>query len=89
MPVGYQYVIRSSDTVEALGTMPLKDDDQARLFGAGVIRDLIENAATRYAGYTMDIIQGERAVASIPFGDGEVECCSKQQAVRSRAATIS
>ena len=89
MPVGYQYVIHSSDTVEALGTMPLEDDDEARLFGAGVIRDLIENAATRYAGYTMDIIQGERAVASIPFGDGEAECWPKQQAVRSRAATIS
>jgi hypothetical protein len=31
------------------------------------IRDLMGNAAARYAAYTMDIIQGERAVASIPF----------------------
>jgi hypothetical protein len=48
--------------------MPLRDDDEARLFGAGVIRDLMENAATRYAAYTMDIIHGKRAVASITFG---------------------
>ena len=60
MPVGYRYVIYSGDSVEALGAMPLKDDDEARLFGVGVIRDLMENAAARYAAYTMDIIQGER-----------------------------
>jgi hypothetical protein len=73
MPVGYRYVIYSGDSVEALGAMPLKDDDEARLFGVGVIRDLMENAAARSAAYTMDIIQGERAVASIAFGFGEVE----------------
>jgi len=89
MPVGYRYVIYSGDSVEALGAMPLKDDDEARLFGVGVIRDLMENAAARYAAYTMDIIQGERAVASIPFGFGEVERGPRQQVVRSRAATIS
>ena len=83
MPVGYRYVIHSGDNVEALGAMPLKDDGEARLFGVGVIRDLMENAAARYATYTMDIIQGERAVASIPFGSGEAECYPKQQLARS------
>ncbi len=68
MSVGYRFVIRSGDTVEALGVMPLADDDEARAFGTGVIRDLMEDAAARYAAYTMDIIQGRRAVASIPFG---------------------
>jgi hypothetical protein len=68
MPIGYRFVIHSGDTVEALGAMPLRDDDEARLFGAGVIRDLMENAATRYAAYTMDIFHGRRLAASIPFG---------------------
>ena len=67
MQIGYRFVIHRGDTVEALGAMPLGDDDEARLFGAGVIRDLMENAATRYEAFTMDILQGERAVASIPF----------------------
>jgi hypothetical protein len=67
MRIGYRFIIHSGDTVEALGAMPLRDDDEARLFGSGVIRDLMGNAAARYAAYTMDIIQGERAVASIPF----------------------
>jgi hypothetical protein len=68
MPVGYRFVIHSGDTVEALGAIPLRGDDEARLFGTGVIRDLMVNAAPRYSAFTMDIIHGERAVASIPFG---------------------
>jgi hypothetical protein len=67
MRTGYRFVIRSGDNVESLGAMPLRDDDEARLFGSAVIRDLMGNAAARYAAYTMDIVQGERAVASIPF----------------------
>jgi hypothetical protein len=68
MPVGYRFVIHSGDDIEALGVMPLRDDDEARLFGAEIIRDLMENAAARYVAYTMDIHHGERVVASIPFG---------------------
>jgi hypothetical protein len=68
MRIGYRYVIYNGTYVEALGAMPLSDDDEARLFGVGVIRDLMVNAAARYATFTMDIIHGERAVASIPFG---------------------
>ena len=71
MPVAYRYDIHSCGHVEALGAMPLTDDDEARLFGLGVIRDLMQNASTRYAAYTMDITQGVRAVASIPFGAAE------------------
>jgi len=47
--------------------MPLGDDDEARLFGAEIIRDLMENAAPRYAAYTMDIVEGGHTIASIPF----------------------
>jgi hypothetical protein len=68
MCTGYRFVIHSDDDIEALGVMRLGDDDEARLFGAEIIRDLMENAAQRYAAYTMDIVQGERVVASIPFG---------------------
>jgi hypothetical protein len=67
MLAGYRFVIHSDDDTESLGTMALGDDDEARLFGAEVIRDLMQNAPTRYAAYTMDIVHGERAVASIPF----------------------
>ena len=68
MLVEYRFVIRSSDTVEVLGTITLQDDDEARLFAAGVIHDLMENGPTCYAASMMDITQGGRAVASIHFG---------------------
>ena len=67
MRIGYRFVIHSGENVETLGTMTLGDDDEACLFGAEVIRDLMENAPTRYTAYTMDIVHGERTVASIPF----------------------
>jgi hypothetical protein len=68
MPVGYRFVIHSGDDVEALGVMPLADDDDARLFGLEVVRDLMKNAFSHYSDYTMDIIQDKRMVATIPFG---------------------
>ncbi len=68
MPVSYRFSIHSGNDIEAPGVMSPGNDDEARQFGAGVIRDLMENAATRYAAYTMDIVQGERTVANIPFG---------------------
>jgi hypothetical protein len=71
MSVGYRFVIHSGDNVEALGVMPLADDDDARLFGFEVFRDLMENAAPHYAAYTMDIFHGQRLAASIPFGPVE------------------
>ena len=68
MPAGYRFLIHSGDDIEALGVMRLRDDDEVRLFGAEIIRDLMENAAARYAVYTMDIVKGELMIASIPFG---------------------
>ena len=46
MPVGYHFVIRNEGYVEALGVMPLDDDAEALSFGAGIISDLMEDAAT-------------------------------------------
>jgi hypothetical protein len=48
--------------------MRLRDDDKACLFGTEVIRDLMVKASPSYAAFTMDIIHGERALVSIPFG---------------------
>ena len=67
MHIGYRYRIYCGTYVETLGAMPLRDDDEARLFGAGIIRDLMVSAAPRYANFTMDIIHGERTVGIIPF----------------------
>jgi hypothetical protein len=67
MRIEYRFVIHSGDDIEALGVMPLEDDDEARLFGADVIRDLMGSAATRYAAYTMDVVRGRRTIARIPF----------------------
>jgi hypothetical protein len=36
MRIGYKYVIYNGTYVEALGAMPLSDDDEARLFGVGL-----------------------------------------------------
>jgi hypothetical protein len=68
MPAGYRFLIHSGDDIEALGVMRLRDDDEVRLFSAEIIRDLMENAAARYAVYTMDIVKGEHMIASIPLG---------------------
>src|SRR2546423_1196462 len=55
--------VRSED----LGTMDLRDDADARSFGDGVIRDVMRTDAAFYAGWTLDIAQEERVVASTPF----------------------
>jgi hypothetical protein len=67
MCIGYRFVIHSGDDTETLGVMPLGNDDEARLFGSEIIRDLMENAVPRYAAYTMDIVEGGHTIASIPF----------------------
>jgi hypothetical protein len=78
MRVVYRFAIHSGDDTEILGAMPLADDDEARLFGAAVIRDLMADAFVHYASYTMDITRGRRMVASIPLAPkGEaVPACS-------------
>jgi hypothetical protein len=68
----YSFVVRNSDTteIEELGGMGLADDGKALTFGKQVIRDLMREGAEQYAGWTMEVAQDERAVASIPFDGG-------------------
>jgi hypothetical protein len=47
--------------------MEFADDAAAVAFGNGVIQDLMHWAAKPYAGWTMEIREGERAVGSVPF----------------------
>jgi len=47
--------------------MALADDGKALAFGKQVIRDLVRDGAEQYAGWTMNVAEDERAVASIPF----------------------
>ena len=47
--------------------MALRDDDAARAFGKAVIRDMMAGEAARYAGWTMNITKGGRAVCCLPF----------------------
>jgi hypothetical protein len=78
MRVEYRFAIHSGDDTEVLGATPLADDDEARLLGAAVIRDLMADALVHYASYTMDITRGRHMVASIPLAlEGEaVPVCS-------------
>ena len=71
MPIGYHFVIQDSGKAEPLGTMPLKGDEEARLFGEGIVRDLMQDNAAQYSGRTMDIFHGQRLAVSIPFAQRE------------------
>jgi hypothetical protein len=68
----YSFVVRNSDAteIEGLGSMGLADDGKALAFGKQVIRDLMREGAEQYVGWTMEVAQDERAVASIPFDGG-------------------
>jgi hypothetical protein len=50
---------------ENAGWMALDDDYEATIFGKAVIQDLLHGNAMRYAGWIMDVTDGERAVCSI------------------------
>jgi hypothetical protein len=65
----YSFVVRNNDSteIEGLGGMALADDGKALAFGNQVIRDLMREGAEQYAGWTMNVAEDERAVASIPF----------------------
>jgi hypothetical protein len=64
---GYHFVIRNTKNTEDLGGMDFTDDAAAVAFGNGVIRDLMHWAAKPYAGWKMEIREGERTVGSVPF----------------------
>ena len=65
----YSFSISEADgsNGEALGSIDLPDDGAARVFGDAVVRDMLRDNAAQYAGWTMDVAQGERTVCSIAF----------------------
>jgi len=64
----YHFSIRDSGTeLEELGFDGFDSDAGAIVFGKRVIEDLMRNDPEQYFGWIMDISQGIRAVASIPF----------------------
>jgi hypothetical protein len=67
--LAYRFVVRNSDAteIETLGSMQLANDDEALAFGNQMIRDLMRERAEQYAGWTVDVAEDDRAVASIPF----------------------
>jgi hypothetical protein len=63
----YHFTLRNDGAqVDDLGFMGLADDDEALVFGKQVIRDL-KGGDRNYAGWIMDITEGERPVGNIPF----------------------
>jgi hypothetical protein len=66
--LAYSFAVRNGATeIEKLGRVALANDDAALAFGRLMIRDLMREGAEQYAGWTMDVAEDERAVASIPF----------------------
>jgi hypothetical protein len=66
--ISYQFNLHNYTRVEELGCMMLVDDDAALAFGKQVIRDLLDNDDEHYIGWTLEITEDERRVASIGFG---------------------
>jgi len=64
--------------MEALGSLALADDGDALAFGEQVIRELMDENARRYDGWTMDITGGRRAVASLLFDPAETQKIKKR-----------
>jgi hypothetical protein len=50
--------------------MLLDGDDIAKDFGADIIRDMVKDNPAYYAGWTLDIAEGERCVATLAFPVG-------------------
>jgi hypothetical protein len=65
----YSFSIRNGDggDREFLGYTDLLNDYAALAFGNDVIRDMLRDNVDQYAGWMMDIAQGERDVCSVAF----------------------
>ena len=66
--IGYLFNLHNGTQVEELGSMALVDDAAALAFGKQVIRDLLDKDDEHCSGWTLEIIEGDRRVASIHFG---------------------
>jgi hypothetical protein len=65
----YSFSIRNGDGSdrEVLGFIDLLSDDAALAFGNDVVRDMLRDNVDQYAGWMMDIAEGERHVCSVAF----------------------
>lgn len=65
----YSFSIRNGDDSDraVLGFIDLLNDDAALAFGNDVIRDMLRDNVDQYAGWMMDIAEGERDVCSVAF----------------------
>jgi hypothetical protein len=69
--ITYHFAVHSKRAgIEDLGFMTLANDSEAITFGEQIIRDLTQRDAMPFADWTMGIIEGKRAVCSIPFDAG-------------------
>ena len=68
--IAYQFNLHDDTRHEELGSMALVDDDAALAFGRQVIRDLLRKDDEHLHGWTMEITDDERSVASIRFAEG-------------------
>jgi hypothetical protein len=66
--IGYLFSLHNDTQVEKLGSMALYDDDAALAFGKQIIQDLLSKDDEHYSGWTVEITEGDRRVAAIPFG---------------------
>ncbi len=65
----YGFSMQSTDgkSREKLGSIVLLNDGDACVFGARVIQDATFGNLEQYAGWTMEIADGRRAVCNLPF----------------------
>ena len=65
----YSFSIRDGDGSdrEVLGFIGLLNDYAALAFGNDLIRDMLRDNADQYAGWMMDIAEGERDVCGVAF----------------------
>ena len=63
----YHFAVHSDTSVEDLGFMGLDGDNAAVDFGEQIIRELLLEDRGRYMGWSMEINEGERFVATIAF----------------------
>jgi hypothetical protein len=64
----YKFSMHNGDgSSEENGSVTLRNDGAARAFGRRVIREMTDGNLVQYAGWTMDVASGERAVCSLPF----------------------
>jgi hypothetical protein len=63
----YHFAVHSDTSVEDLGFMGLDGDNAAADFGEQIIRELLLEDHGKYKGWSMEINEGERFVATIAF----------------------